>query len=315
MHPAYSVLFFTTVSGAGYGLLLLLGLTAALGLAPQDRWFGLAGLVLALGLVTAGLLSSTLHLRHPERAWRALSQWRSSWLSREGVAAVATYAPAGLLGLGWVILDRTDGIWALFGALAGIGAAVTVFCTGMIYASLKPIRQWHHPLVAPVYLLFALATGALWHHAVLRAFAEPAADGSAWVACLCLALAWGAKAMYWRQIDDSQSPSGLVSATGLTAFETVRLLDAPHTEENYLQSEMVYRVGRKHAAKLRRLALVTGAAGPIIACLLAVALPGALGAALAVVAVLAGMLGAFIERWLFFAQAKHTVSLYYGQSA
>ena len=313
MHPAYSVLFFTTVSGAGYGLLLLLGITAALGIAPQDRWFAFAGLGLALGLITAGLLSSTLHLRHPERAWRALSQWRSSWLSREGVMAVATYLPAGVLALGWVVLERSDGLWAVFGALTAVAAAVTVYCTGMIYASLKPIRQWHHPLVAPLYLLFALATGALWHHAVLRAFAEPSADGSAWLACLCLVPAWGTKAIYWRRIDGDRSPSDLVSATGLSAFETVRLLDSPHTEENYLQAEMVYRVGRKHAVKLRRLALVTGAAVPIIACLLAVALPGGLGAMLAVVAVLAGMLGVFIERWLFFAQAKHTVSLYYGQ--
>ena len=86
-----SVIFFTTASGAGYGLLALVGVLAPLGLVPSDGRFGAAALGLAFVLITAGLLSSTLHLGHPERAWRAFSQWRSSWLSREGVLSVATF--------------------------------------------------------------------------------------------------------------------------------------------------------------------------------------------------------------------------------
>ena len=101
MHPAISVIFFTAASGAGYGLLALLGIAVPGGLLPADPWFGVAALGLALALVSAGLLSSTFHLGHPERAWRAVSQWRSSWLSREGVAALATYIPTGLFGIGW----------------------------------------------------------------------------------------------------------------------------------------------------------------------------------------------------------------------
>ena len=85
MHPAYSVILFTTASGAGYGLLLWLAAAAALNLVPRDPMLGFFGLGLAIALVTIGLLSSTLHLGRPGRAWRALSQWRSSWLSREGV--------------------------------------------------------------------------------------------------------------------------------------------------------------------------------------------------------------------------------------
>ncbi|MGE0726177.1 MAG: DmsC/YnfH family molybdoenzyme membrane anchor subunit, partial [Alphaproteobacteria bacterium] len=96
MHPALSVIVFTTASGAGYGLLALLGLLAPFGLVPASTWFGLAATGLALVAVAGGLLSSTLHLGHPERAWRAMSQWRSSWLSREGLAAVVSFFPAGL---------------------------------------------------------------------------------------------------------------------------------------------------------------------------------------------------------------------------
>jgi len=93
MNPAYSVIFFTTASGAGYGLLALLGLIGALTGAPLPPLFALVAIVFALALITAGLLSSTFHLGHPERAWRALSQWRTSWLSREGIAAILTYPP------------------------------------------------------------------------------------------------------------------------------------------------------------------------------------------------------------------------------
>src|SRR5258705_3560661 len=86
MHPAYSVIFFTTASGAGYGLLFWVGLLAPLGLLPASPAFGFTALALALALITAGLLSSAAHLGRPERAWRAVSQWRSSLLSRDGVA-------------------------------------------------------------------------------------------------------------------------------------------------------------------------------------------------------------------------------------
>src|SRR5436190_21342228 len=98
MNPAYSVILFTTASGAGYGLLALLGLVGFNHGPASSFIFGLVALVIALGLITVGLLSSTFHLGHPERAWRAFSQWRSSWLSREGVAAVLTYVPAVLFG-------------------------------------------------------------------------------------------------------------------------------------------------------------------------------------------------------------------------
>ncbi|MGH6680808.1 MAG: dimethyl sulfoxide reductase anchor subunit family protein, partial [Bradyrhizobium sp.] len=143
MHPAYSVIFFTTATGAGYGLIALLGLLAAFGLVQPDLWFGLSSFGLAVCLIAAGLLSSTGHLGHPERAWRAFSQWRSSWLSREGVAAVLTFVPIGLLVLGWVVLGRSGGWVAAVGILTAVCAAITVSSTAMIYASLKPIAQWH----------------------------------------------------------------------------------------------------------------------------------------------------------------------------
>jgi sulfite dehydrogenase (quinone) subunit SoeC len=313
MHPAASVILFTTTSGAGYGLLALLGLFGPAGLVPQGRWFGFTGLGLALALVTAGLLASTFHLGHPERAWRAVSQWRSSWLSREGVMALATYVPAGLFGVGWVFLERTGGGWAWAGVIAAVGATLTVACTGMIYASLKPIRQWRHPLVLPLYLAFALASGALLLNALVHLFGVP----SRWLEMLALIAwigAWIVKIIYWRRIDSSRGASTPESATGLGALGTVRQLDPPHSEENYLLREMGFQVARKHAVKLRRIALVLGAVLPVL--LTAVQLlssQGVIAALLAVLAVVTGGLGVALERWLFFAEATHTVTLYYGR--
>src|SRR6188474_1537135 len=94
MHPALSVIFFTVASGAGFGMLAWLGLSAAIRPSLPPAAAVIAEFALAFALTVFGLLSSTFHLGRPERAWRAFSQWRSSWLSREGVFSVATFPPA-----------------------------------------------------------------------------------------------------------------------------------------------------------------------------------------------------------------------------
>ncbi|MGH6912096.1 MAG: dimethyl sulfoxide reductase anchor subunit family protein [Geminicoccales bacterium] len=314
MHPAPSIIFFTVASGAGYGLLFLLGLAAPLGLIPSERWLGLAGMALALGAITLGLLASTLHLGHPERAWRAVTQWRTSWLSREGVMALITYAPALVFGFGWVALERTGGWFALLGVLSAAGAVLTVGCTAMIYASLKPVRAWRHPLVPPVYLTLALMTGALVCHALLAAFGLPRALAG-WLALLATIAGLGLKAGYWRAVADERGASTPESATGLGELGLVRLLDPPHTETNYLLDEMGYRVARKHAGRLRRLGYALAFVAPALLTVLALLATGLLATTLAWLAALLGLAGVLIERWLFFAEAKHTVTLYYGSRA
>jgi DMSO reductase anchor subunit len=312
MHPAYSIIFFTTASGLGYGLLALLGVMGAVGAVPANPWLGVAGLGLALGAVTFGLLSSTFHLGHPERAWMAVREWRSSWLAREGVLALLTYGPAGLFGIGWVFFGSTAGMWAIFGLLAALGAVVTIGCTAMIYASIRAIPRWHNPLVPPVYLVLGLMTGAFALDAILRVFGE-ARPVVTIFAIAAAAVGVGLKLLYWRHIDGARPVATAASATGLTG--TVRLLEAPHTSPNYLQQEMGYRVARKHAARLRAIALAMGFAAPVVLALLALLAGGWTAAGLAVVAALLAYLGVVIERWLFFAEAQHAVMLYYGEAA
>ena len=314
MHPSLSVIFFTTASGAGYGLLALLGVLAPFGLLPADPLFGLVALALALAAITAGLLSSTLHLGQKQRAWRAFSQWRSSWLSREGVAAVATYLPAGLFGIGWVFLGTVS---KAAGVLAALGAVATVYCTSMIYRSLKPVPRWHNRWVVPNYLALALMSGLLWLAPVLQVFgARPELGGLVPVLVpVVIALAAVLKLGYWRFIDQAPATSTAGSATGLGSFGTVRLFEAPHTSENYLLKEMGFSIARKHAAKLRRIAIGLGFGLPFLLSLVPFVASGWAAIAATLAAAILGTVGVFVERWLFFAEAQHAVTLYYGQAA
>jgi DMSO reductase anchor subunit len=311
MHPAYSVIVFTTASGAGYGLLIWLAAGVALGLLPRTPPLAFVGLGLALALITVGLLASMLHLGRPERAWRALSQWRSSWLSREGLAALATYLPAGALGIGWGFGAITAGQTALAAWLTIFCALLTLIFTGMIYASLETIRAWRQPLVVPIYIVLALATGSVLLCALLAAFGRDLRIAVA-VSVLALAAGWILKARYWSAIDRAQKIYTAEAATGLGHLGMVRPLDPPHTQPNFVMREMGYQVARRHAAKLRRISAALLFLVPLALVLwLLTPLPPFAQLILAIVAVFSAAAGVLVERWLFFAEAEHIVVLYY----
>ena len=318
MNPAYSVLFFTCLSGAGYGLLAVLGIGVLFDMLPRSFIFGAFAMGACLGLITTGLLCSTLHLHHPERAWRAFSQWRSSWLSREGVAAVATFIPAITLALGWLfptVINAT--LWKLGAFASVLGAFITVLCTAMIYASLKPVQQWRItlasiPLVPFTYFGFALAGGMIWAQLLLFMFDGSRASNMLLPTCAVLALAWWVKLLYWKQVDVQANVHSLLDATGLKEnWQSIHAFDSPHTEQNYLQKEMGYQVARKHRDFLRRTAWSSGGVLPILLLLVGVWTGGFAASVCALVAVMLFMLGTLIERWLFFAEAIHTSNLYY----
>jgi len=314
MHPAYSVIFFTTASGAGYALIFLMALFAAMNGVPADPWFGAVGLGLGTVLVTGGLLSSTAHLGHPERAWRAYSQWKSSWLSREGVLATATYVPLALTFWGWVIKGSMDGTFSFIAAVLAMMCLLTVHSTGMIYATLRTISAWHNRLTVPGYLCFALLSGSVWFHALAQMFGYQT-PAVALVVIVALFLSFYIKRKYWRSIDTQPGPSTPESATGLGDLGKVRLLDPPTMTENFVQREMGFSIARKHAQKLRRICFFIYFLIPIVLTGLTsngepwLAIPGTLLAAISV------SVGVVVERWLFFAEAKHVSMLYYGAEA
>ncbi len=305
MHPAISVIFFTVISGAGFGGIFWIGAGLADGSPTIARF---AVMLLSCSLAVAGLLASTLHLGHPERAWRAFSQWRSSWLSREGILAIACLIAFGTHALLW--MTALAGM-TIAGWLAAALALATVFATAMIYAQLKTVPLWNQWLTPPVYLAFALSSGF-----ALVAAVSPAGYflglPTALTALALLVIAWALKLAWHLQGQVStlaQRGSDTGTATGLGDLGKVRLFERPHTGENYLTKEMVHKIGRKHAAKLRLFSVLTAFASAGIVCLLVwlAALPN-LVLALAALLQIAGL---FVERWLFFAEAKHAVSLYY----
>lgn len=290
MRPAASVILFTALSGLGFGLMvyLALGLVPVGGLHAFVFWF--VGYALAVG----GLMLSATHLGNPQRALRAFSQWRTSWLSREAVAAVLTLLALAPLALSqWLGFDWPRA-WGLVAAAMCLG---TVFTTSMIYAQLATVPRWNHWTTPAMFQAFAIAGGAIL-------------AGQRPLVYIALAVLGGVMALSWRIGDGRFAGAGstMGTATGLGGLGRVRVFEQPHTSPNYLMREMVHVVGRKHAAKLRVIAMALAVVLPL---LLLLAAPR--GPATLLIAAVLHLAGVITSRWLFFAEAEHVVGLYYGK--
>ena len=289
MHPAPSIILFTTLSGLGFGLLFFLGI----GMPGSTGVVAFVFFAIAYVLAVGGLLFSTFHLGHPERALKAFSQWRTSWLSREAVLAVAALITMAIYAAARVF-------WAVhipvLGAIGAVLSLATVYTTSMIYAQLKTVPRWNTPLTSLVFIAFSVSGGALL-------------AGQVTLAIPMLIISSGIQVAYWIIGDGRLGASGtnMETATGLGHIGSVKAFEPPHTGTNYLMREFIHVVGRKHASKLRLIALTLGFALPIIL----LSLP--FGHFFALIAVLCHIAGIFVSRWLFFAQAEHVVGLYYGK--
>jgi sulfite dehydrogenase (quinone) subunit SoeC len=293
MHPAPSIIAFTVLSGLGFGLLFWLGT----GLIRPVGWGAFVWFGLGYGLALSGLAASALHLGRPERALRALSQWRTSWLSREAVLAAAALLATAPHAAGSVFLSRPV---PLSGWLGAALALATVLATAMIYAQLRTVPRWNHWTTPAVYLVAAVTGGALMVGLVpLAGLLLP------WLAVALVAHWFLGDRRFARRGSTIGTATGL--AAGLGAGARVRQFEPPHTGTNYLLREMVHVVGRKHATQLRIIALTAACLLPALLLWLA---PSASAVILSIGLHVLGMLTA---RWLFFAEAEHVVGLYYDQ--
>ncbi|WP_377508743.1 dimethyl sulfoxide reductase anchor subunit family protein [Octadecabacter sp. R77987] len=288
MHPAPSVIIFSTLSGIGFGLLAFLGA----GFLVPTGFMAFVWFTIAYLLAVGGLIASTFHLGHPERALKAFTQWRTSWLSREGICAVAALLAMAIYGAGLVFLDSRWGMLGNIGAALSIG---TVFTTAMIYTQIKTVPRWHNATTPLMFLTICIAGGALL-------------AGQVSIATPLLIIAGVAQIAHWIVGDRALANSGttLGTATGLGARGDVRAFEPPHTGTNYLLREFVYVIGRKHAFKLRVLAIVLMVVLPVLLLITH-------SHVLAALALISHLAGVFAARWLFFAQAEHVVGLYYGK--
>jgi DMSO reductase anchor subunit len=307
MRPAWSVILLTTLIGAGQGLFLALfavdAYDAARGQASLAPFFVAAAIAASLALVGAGLLASFFHLGHPERAWRSAAMWRTSWLSREVIALPLFMALLALYGtLHWT--GRLQGA-LLAGALAALACFVLFVCTGMIYACLKFLQEWHTTLTVANFILLGTASG-MTAAAALAAWLQPALAPGYAVAALTLgALAYLGRLASLARNARLRPKSTLASAIGVKHPKIVQIAQGA-MGGSFNTREFFHGRPREvvRAVRWSFLALVFPA--PALLLLSTAESAPVLGAAF--VLQYAGLLA---ERWYFFAEAKHPQNLYY----
>ena len=316
MRPAFSVVFLTTLSGAGQGLLLaLFGVELLAHLHPEwaplqavPRQFYICGAGLAVVLGALGLLASVFHLGHPERAWRAIAMWRTSWLSRECLALPLFLGTTFLYGLAhWM-----SSPWSLaIGAIATIASLGLFACTAMIYACLRFLQEWATPLTLVNFVLLGCASGFTIATACAAWLTPDIVPALGLAACVLIVAGCVSRVATLARNDRLHPRSTLQSATGIQASK-VRQISRGFTASAFNLREFFHgqsdttmqwvKWGFIVAAFLVPLALVAQALHSLSATLL-------------LAACVIQYAGLVAERWFFFAQARHPQNLYYQRAA
>ena len=289
MHPAPSIILFTVLSGFGFGLISIIGLLQFLSVISMFDLiiYSIIGVIFA----TVGLVSSFFHLANKKNAIKSLSQWQTSWLSREAIASIFC-----------LLVVFGNIIWAVsqnnyiseVGVLLSFLSLFTIFTTSMIYAQLKTVPSWNNALTPAIFVCAALTGGAI----LLTDYAS-----------LVLLLVFGTlQISFWyiadRGFQDKETSVG--TALGYNKNEEIRPFDVAHTNRNYLLNEMVYKVARKHSVKIRYISFFMAFVFPMSLILI---FPN--NFSVSVSAITIHLIGIYFSRWLFFAEAKHSVSFYY----
>jgi DMSO reductase anchor subunit len=309
VHPAWSVILFTTLIGVGQGLFVALVAVQALALVPAGAGFYFAGAALALAFLAAGLIASFFHLGRPERAWRSVAMWRTSWLSREVLVLPAFMACVLAYGLGHALgwpASGAAGTLAI-GALGVVLCAALFVCTGMIYACLRFLQEWHSPLTVLNYILFGCASGLMLATGFAMLAEPPLVPAlAAWAAGLTLAALVTRAASLVRNAR-LRPRSTLQTAIGVKHPRIVQTSQG-FMGGSFNTREFFHGASAAFVRYVKWTFLV--AVFPVPLALLAAAFvweaPGL--AAAAFVVQYAGLLA---ERWFFFAQANHPQNLYY----
>ncbi|WP_233835277.1 dimethyl sulfoxide reductase anchor subunit family protein [Paraburkholderia sp. ZP32-5] len=314
MNPAFSVVFLTTLSGAAQGLLIaLVGVESAARLGfvtPPTAAFYVVGAVLALVLGGLGLIASFFHLGHPERAWRAIAMWRTSWLSRECLCLPAFLACTFLYG----IAHWFGSPWSLALGWLGILASAALFvCTAMIYACLRFLQEWATPLTLVNFVLLGCASGFTLATA-LSAWLVPALTGGLAICACVLTLAGCASRCASLVRNARLRPKSTVqSATGIRNPKLVQVTRG-FTAGAFNLREFFHGKSARTLRGVKWGFLAAAFVAPVVLIVLGAGLqPIGASFALLAVACLVQYAGLVAERWFFFAEAKHPQNLYYAR--
>ena len=307
MKPAWSIILFTTMAGSAQGLVVALAVACLAG-ADLGRAFVGGLLAAATVLLVAALVASFFHLGHRMRAWRAALMWRTSWMSREVIVLpafiglVGAWAVAALAGAPDVLVLRVLPVLAIALSL------LLWLCTAMIYACLRFIQEWAHPLTVVNYTLIGLSSGLVLAGAagVLAGQREFVGALSGWTVAATLA-AWLGRALALRRNAALKPRSTLQSATGIHNPQLVQRAMGM-TGGSFNTREFFHRASLQAVRRTRVGFQLLAFAAPLV--LVCMAMLGA-GTGWWLVALPVQSAGLLAERWFFFAQARHPQNLYY----
>lgn len=306
MNPAFSIVVFTVLAGLAQGLVVVLAVAGWSSLAPAES-FTMRGLVLAEVLLCGALLSSFLHLGHKLRAWRAVMMWRTSWMSREVIVMPAFI---GAVALWWLsLLVGAPPVWRMLAVLLVLVLAAALWlCTAMIYACLRFVQEWAHPLTVANYTAIGLASGLVLAGAVSSVGGEPALAKALLPWALLVTLAAAAlRATSLSRNARLRPRSTLQSATGIRADRLVQT-SMGMTGGSFNTREFFHGLT---LAALRRVKVGFLLFGFALPALLLLAMWVGAPAGLWWLALPLQSVGLVAERWFFFAEARHPQNLYY----
>ncbi len=322
MHPAFSVIFFTTLAGAGQGLFLALytgQLYSVFKLLPAENSVGFyaLGSLIALVLLVGGLISSFFHLGRPERAWRSAAMWRTSWLSREVIVLPTFIGAVAVWGLvhymGWNPVLFTFGtsieidLSLLVGAVATLLCFTLFLCTGMIYACIKQLQEWATPLTVINYILLGGASGFM----LATAFAAGQGSGMTWFlggwAVILTLLAFVSRSASLFRNARIKYKSSVQTAIGIRHSHIEQKAQGAMAG-SFNTREYFHGASKRKYKNIKWAFLVLVFPLPLV--LVSIGL-GAHLVGLLAAAFLVQYIGLLLERWFFFAQANHPQNFYY----
>ncbi|WP_455216928.1 dimethyl sulfoxide reductase anchor subunit family protein [Kaarinaea lacus] len=321
MHPAFSVIFLTTLIGAGQGLFLALMTVQAysdIGALPiqTGTYYGSTSMI-ALVLLVAGLIASFFHLGHPERAWRAAAMWRTSWLSREVIALpvfmgiVFVYGMLHYYGINPNVFGENappQGELTYLVGLLGVAAAFALFlCTGMIYGCIKFLQEWNTPLTPLNYTLFGIASGFTLATALAAYQAPGLVKFYGFWAVTFTILAFFTRAASLIRNKRIKYHSSIRSAIGVR-HGNIQQKSQGAMGGSFNTREYFHGKTAAFVKSIKWIFLVL--VFPVPVALLLLGLEGG-PSALLVLAFAIQYAGLLAERWFFFAQANHPQNLYY----
>lgn len=322
MHPAFSVIFLTTLIGAGQGLFLALftgQIFSQFKLMPeqQDGSFFYIGSLIAIVLLTIGLFSSFFHLGHPERAWRTATKWKTSWLSREVIAlpaamgAIALYGLAHYFGYTEALFTMPGGTGVDATLMLGLGATVTTYilfvCTGMIYGCIKFLQEWHTPLTVMNFIFLGTASGFTIATALSAYLNTGLVDFYATWAIFFTVAALIFRVASLVRNSKIKPKSDLRSAIGVN-HKNIRQVSQGSMGGSFNTREYFHGKTIGFVKSMKVIFLVLTFLVPLALLIVSLTLP-----AFWIPAIAAGVqyLGLLVERWHFFADANHPQNLYY----